>query len=373
MTRSLTILIVFSFILAGLAGCSSDKIEPGFSTNDERVSQPGFDHIEPVETRRVVPVYEAPGTIRPLTESIIESQASAKITNVFCAPGTRVKKDQVLIELDARSLEARLKQAKEGSSIAKKQVVKAQKSINAASARLNQTQSAYARSKKLFDSAIISSQQLEQDQSAYLQAKADLEKTQQTEEAALAGVRQAQEVVKEATIAVEYAKITSPADGIVVQKMADPGDLAVPGKPLLIIQTSGALRLEAHVREGLINRIEKNNTYDIRIETIQKTVESVVQEIVPYADPNTRTFLIKATLPDVDGLFPGMFGRLLIPLDPQDTILIPKQAVIQIGQLELVKIKKNDQWQSVYIKTGKIFDDQIEVLSGLSGSETIGY
>jgi len=101
-----------------------------------------------------------------------------------------------------------------------------------------------------------------------------------------------------------------------VERMIDPGDLAIPGKPLLMIQTSGALRLEANVREGLISRIVLGNDYQIRIETIGKTVVSKIDEIVPYADPATRTFLIKASLPETPGIYPGMFGRLLIPKDP---------------------------------------------------------
>jgi len=155
--------------------------------------------------------------------------------------------------------------------------------------------------------------------------------------------------------------------------MIDPGDIAVPGKPLLIIQTSGALRLEANVREGLISRIILGNDYQVRIETIRKTVGSQIDEIVPYADPTTRTFLVKASLPDTPGIYPGMFGRLLIPVEKKRTLLIPQKAVIQVGQLELVYVKKDKTWQSVYIKTGKRFGEKIEVLAGLTGNETIGY
>ncbi len=72
---------------------------------------------------------------------------------------------------------------------------------------------------------------------------------------AKASIRQAQEIVKEAQIALSYSEITSLVTGVVVERMIDPGDLAVPGKSLLIIQTSGALRLEANVREGLISRV----------------------------------------------------------------------------------------------------------------------
>ena len=62
-----------------------------------------------------------------------------------------------------------------------------------------------------------------------------------------------------------------------------------------------------------------------------------------------------------------MFGRLLIPVETDKTLLIPKYAVIHVGQLELVNVQNNKIWQRVYIKTGRIFGEKIEVLSGLWG------
>jgi multidrug efflux pump subunit AcrA (membrane-fusion protein) len=140
-----------------------------------------------------------------------------------------------------------------------------------------------------------------------------------------------------------------------------------------MIQTSGALRREAHGREGLISRISLGETYGVHIQTLGKTVSSTIEEIVPYADPATRTFLVKVSLPETSGIYPGMFGRLLIPVEQTQTLLIPQKAVIQVGQLELVYVKNDDLWQSVYIKTGRRFGEKIEVLAGLTGNETIGY
>ena len=353
--------------------CENDKIKPGFSTNgtSKKISDP--ENIISVEKQEISLMYEAVGTIRPLTESVIESQASAKVVKVSCVPGTPVKKGQVLIQLDARHLTAKLKQAKEGLSVAENSLKQTYKSMDEAKAGLDQAKAAYYRTKKLFESDIVPSQKLEIDKAIYLQARARLEKSQEAKISAKASIRQAQEIVKEARIALGYSRITSPASGVVVKRMIDPGDLAMPGKPLLVIQTSGALRLEANVREGLISRVILGNDYKVSIETIGKTVLSRIDEIVPYADPTTRTFLVKASLPGTPGIYPGMFGRLLIPVEKEKTLLIPQKAVIRVGQLELVYVKKDDTWQSVYIKTGKMFGEKIEVLAGLTGNETIGY
>ena len=368
--NNVSVLFALSFLF--LFSCGSDEIAPGFTSDSNRsLEEPK--QTARVERKQIKQVYEAVGTIRPLTESVIESQVSAQIKQVLCSPGKTVKKGQVLIELDARRLNAQLRQAKEGLSVAENSLKQTFKSVDEAKAGLDQARAAYDRTQKLFKSDIVPSQKLEIDKSAFLQAKARLEKTQETQAAARASIRKAQEVVKEASIALGYTRITSPADGIVAERMSDPGDQAIPGKPLLIIQTSGALRLEANVREGLISRIVLNKSYDVRIQTIERTVTSTIEEIVPYADPATRTFLVKATLPHTPGIYPGMFGRLLIPVETTDTLIVPRKAVQQVGQLEMVRVKQKDRWQSVYIKTGKQFDTHIEVLTGLTGDETIGY
>lgn len=359
-------------IFLALPGCNNDKIQPGSSDTDKGKG-PRLQQTATVAQKEITPVYEAIGTVRPLTESVIESQVTAQVIKVLCQPGTPVNAGQVLINLDARQLNARLAQAKEGLNQAKSNLEQIKKAMEEAGATLEQAQSAYNRSVKLFESKIISSQQFEKDKSAYLAARARLEGTQKAIQSAESSIRNAREVVKEAKIALDYTQLLAPAKGVVVRRLVDPGDLAVPGKPLLMIQTSGAMRLEANVREGMIGFVELGKTYPVKIANIHEELSSQVDQIVPYADPGTRTFLVKTLLPDTQGVYPGMFGRLLIPMEKTVTLTIPEKAVYRIGQLEMVFVKRADAWKKIYIKTGKTFGSDIEVLSGLSADETIGY
>ncbi len=361
------------FMILIFFACDNDKIQPGFSKNSITDQNSNFQYIINVEQKLISGVYEAVGTIRPLTESVIEAQINAQVLKVNYVPGNTVKKGQILISLDSRQMATKLQQAREGLSIANNNLQQTYKSMDEAEAGLEQAKSAYNRTKKLFAADIVTSQKLEIDKSAFLQAKARLEKIQEAQLSAKASIRQAREIVKEAGIGLGYANITSPANGVVAKRLIDPGDLAVPGKPLLVIQTSGALRLEASVRESLINKVIQGNEYEVKIQTVGESVVSVIEEIVPYADPATRTFIVKAALPKTPGIYPGMFGRLLIPLEKENTLLIPEKAVTRVGQLELVNVKNSNRWQRVYIKTGRIFGEKIEVLSGLSFDEIIGY
>lgn len=365
-------LIVFLFPLMALA-CDADSIPPG-QTGDTGTRGVAVRQTIGVERLSIPRTQSAVGTIRPLTETRIESQVSGQVLEVAVTASDRVAPGQLLVRLDSRQLTARLEQAKEGLAIAKNGVVQARKAGDESQAGLDQARAAYLRTKTLFEKEVVPSQQLEIDRAGYLQAKARLERSKEAIRAAQTGIRKAREVVKEAQIGLEYAGIRSPAAGVVVERLVDPGDLAAPGKSLLVIQTSGSLRLEARVREGLIDRIIQGKTYAVDIQTMGKAVGATIEEIVPYADPDTRTFLVKAALPDTPGVFPGMFGRLIIPLDREETLLIPREAVIRVGQLEMVNVKSNGHgFQPVYIKTGQAVGEKIEVLAGLNGSETIGY
>jgi len=295
------------------------------------------------------------------------------VLKVNVVPSARVTPGQVLVTLDNRQLSARFEQAKEGLAYAKRSLNQARKARDEAQAFRDQAHAAYLRTKTLFDKEVVASQKLEIDRAGYLQAKARLERVKEGIGAAETNIRQAREVVKEAKIAMDYAGIRSPAAGVVVERLIDPGDQAVPGKPLLVIQTSGALRLEARVREGLIQKIIQGRSYDVQVQTLGQTLKATIEEIVPYADPETRTFLVKAALPDTPGVYPGMFGRLLIPSKEEATLLIPEAAVTRVGQLEMVNVQAEQNFQSVYVKTGRRFNDKIEILSGLNDNDTIGY
>ena len=289
--------------------------------------------------------YEAVGTVRPRTETRIEAQVAAQVRSVKVNPGDNVSRNQILISLDSRQFSSRLVQAKQGAV--------------AAQAAFTRAEAAYNRTRLYFESQAATTQ--------------DLERAEEELTTARAGILGAQEVVREAQIALGYATIRAPESGKVLKRLVEPGDQAAPGKPLLMLETSGMFRLEAHVREGLIKKVKPQTVLKVSIDVLGQLRDATVEEIVPYADPATRTFLVKVSLPKADGLYPGMFGKLLVPVREQQVVVVPRAAVRRIGQLELVSVKENDTWKTRYVKTGKSLEDVVEILSGLSGGEIVGY
>ena len=353
-----------------LNGC--DIIEPGAFTEVEKAP---FIPVQTTaaEVRETDQIYEAVGTIRPKTETRIEARVTGQVLDVRVRPGDQISKGALLVSLDSRQVTSRMDQAKQALKTAEAGREQARHALDGARAGFKQAQANYHRVKSYFESQAATAQDLEGAESKFRQAEAGVKRAEEGLAAAGAGILQARAVVNESAISIEYTRILAPEDGVVLKRFVEPGDLALPGKPLVALRTSGALRMEAYVREGLITRVAPGASLEVDIETLDQLVAATVEEIVPYADPDSRTFLVKAAMPPVEGLYPGMFGKLRIPVGRQRIVTVPWSAVRRVGQLELVHVQVGDGWQTRHVKTGVRLGDAVEILSGLGGTETIGW
>lgn len=363
------ILAAIFFVLS--AGCEK-KIEPGTYKPASKY-RPAPEKTTNVRLQEITEWYEAVGTVRPRTETRIEARITGQVINVKANPGDSVSKGSLLISLDNRQMRSRQEQAKQALKTAEAGKEQAKQAVVAAKAAFNQAEAAYKRIQTYFESQAATAQEMEKAESVFLQARAGVTRAKEGLAASTAGVKQVEATVREATIALGYTKIIAPEDGVVLKRFVEPGDLALPGKPLIALRTSGALRLEAFVREGLITKITPGSQLMVGIETLDKKVSARVEELVPYADPNSRTFLVKALMPQVTGLYPGMFGKLLIPVRKLTVITVPKNAVRRVGQLELVLVKQDDRWQTRFVKTGAPLEEDVEILSGLKEGDVVGW
>lgn len=349
---------------------TSGKIKPGSIVVEKRTPfQPA--QTAEAQIRNIIETYEAVGSIRPRTETRIEAQVVGKVLKVLVRAGDAVRRGTTLVMLEDREFAIRLERERQGLRSSKAARSGARQIVAAAEAAFVKAQLQYKRIDELFQDKAVSSRELELARAEFLLAQAKMNQAEDGLEGAVARVHQAQKLVEEAQITKNYTVIKAPDDGEVVKRLIEPGDLALPGKPLIILQTIGSLRLEAYVREGLISRVRPGEELLVSIDSLGKEIKGVVEEVIPSADPKTRTFLVKVGLPEVKGAYPGMFCRLLVPSGKRSAILIPANAVIRVGQLETVKIQMGETWQTVYIKTGQTLDGLVEVLSGLQGNETV--
>ncbi len=363
----ITALVLLMLYMAGVF--VPDKIGPGKISLETQKWTPESTAKAVRET--ITDFYEAPGTVRPRKETRVESRVQGRVVEVLVEPGDFVKKGDRLVVLDSREFQARLDRAHQAVLSARARRDQARQAVKSAEAGFERARASHERMTTYFKSEAATKQQMEDAEASFQQAKAGLNQALEMLKESEAGVKQAEKGAMAARIVRDYTEIRSDAEGQVAERLVEPGDMAFPGKQLLVLQTRGVLRLEALVPEGFIGRIKMGEILKVVVKAVNKSLSGPVTEIVPAADPATRSFLVKVDLPETEGLYPGMFGRLLVPVGEISVVWIPKDALERVGQLEMVRVKSGEDWARIYVTTGRAFDSRVEALSGLDGGEVV--
>lgn len=224
-------------------------------------------------------------------------------------------------------------------------------------AALDLTSVELTRSRKLLASGNVTQQAFDQSESAFRQAQAS--------------AQAAQDAQRQAEAVQGYASIASPIDGVVAERLADPGDLASPGNIVMRLFDPSRLMLEAPIREGLVSRIRLGEVLSIRVDALDTNLAGEVREVVPAVDPGSRTFLVKLCITNAPTLMPGMFGVLALPTGTRPALLVPETCVMRVGQLEYVHATLGGRMRQVLVRTVPCGDGRREVVSGLQAGMRI--
>src|SRR5581483_2550359 len=316
-------------------------------------------------------LYEATGTVRARTTATIASKVMGYVQQVSVQVGDRVREGQPLVTLDARDLEANLRRAEAGRAEAVSTLPEVENGILAAKANYELAQATFRRIDDLASKKSVSSQEFDESSARLKAAQAGYEMAQAKREQVQSKIAQAEQEQRAARIVRDYAAITAPFAGVVTAKSVDPGSLAAPGAPLLTIEREGAYRLEAEVDESKIAVVRAGQSVKVTLDTLGRTFDTRVSEVVPSVDATSRAYTVKIDLPAGPQIRSGLFGKALFMLGGRPVLAIPAKAVQQNGQLQSVFVVANGEARTRLITAGRGFDDAVEVLSGLNSGEMV--
>jgi RND family efflux transporter MFP subunit len=315
--------------------------------------------------------YEATGTVRARVTATISSKVTGYVQQVSVQVGDHVGEGQLLINLDARDLDAGLRRAEAGRAEAQSAIPELESATAAAKANLDLAQATFQRMEELAGKKSISNQEFDEASARLKAAQANYEMTRARRAQLTSKLAQAEEEVRAAGIMRDYAKLAAPFSGVVITKTVEPGNLATPGAPLLTIEQDGLYRLEASVDESKLASVRTGQAVEAVIEAASLKLSARVSEIVPSVDAASRTYIVKLDLPAAPQLRTGTFGRAIFPLGVQKLVAIPAGALAEHGQLQSVLVVENGIAHTRLVTTGRRNRDAVEVLSGLNAGERI--
>ena len=335
-------------------GCSGER--QSVSAAPESVTNVS---VVSAQTAHIADVVEAVGTLRAAATSQLAAQMMGNIVELQVREGDHVLRGQVLAVIDDAQPRAALDQATAAD-------VAAQQEASASESDFKFAAATFQRYQTLYDRKSVSPQE-------YDEIKARYQAAQARREMARAGQAQATAALQLARTALGYSRIVAPFDGVVTERKADAGMLASPGMPIYTVEELRRYRLEATVNESDLHYVRQGEPVSVLIDALgDRELKGKVIEIVPAADPASRSFLVKVELPSDPALRSGLFGRAQFAHGERSALLIPRTAVIERGQLQGIYVLDQNRIAGLrYITLGKPSAQQVEVLAGLQAGEML--
>jgi RND family efflux transporter MFP subunit len=330
---------ILVFVLFFLVSCSKSGEEK------QKLLQEVSVPVIKLEKKLQADVYETTGTLKSIKSISIPTRISGFVKAVNVSAGDKVKRGQLLIQIDDSSLIAARDEAQ---------------------ANFNLAESTHERYKQLLEKKSVSQQEFDEVEARYKLSSAAL---------------------KNALSNLSYSRIVSPIDGVVTTKSVEAGDMVNLGTLLLRLDETSIYRVEAVVEEDQIANIKIGDEARVRISAYDKKLKAKIVEIVPEVDEATRSFIVKlepdfSELEDLE-LRSGMHSKVCMKIGEKEIISIPETALIKRGQLDYVYIlDENDRAKLRLVKLGKYIAENLdqdgslslgsyEILSGIEETERV--
>ena len=314
--------------------------------------------------------FEAGGIVQARTTATLMARVPAPVRDVLAVPGDHVQAGQVLILLDGRDLAAQARRAKAEGALADQDVIAAGAERQAAESALALARATHARIADLASKRSATPQELDDATGALRAAEARAAGAAARAQAAVSRVEAARAASEAADTTETFSRITAPFDGVVTEKMVEPGNMAAPGTPLMRIEDTRRFRLEVRVDETRIGWVAPGAPVSVALDTGAdegvRVVDGTVTEVGRAADADARSFLVKIELPADGELRSGMFGRARFSTQRRRALTVPASAVVQRGQVMSVFVVEKG-----IARVRLVNVRGAEVLAGLSDGEVV--
>lgn len=377
-------------IASALVGCSA----PG-KEKEPLVSV----QVTPAKRAPIAQVISAEAVVYPLEQATIAPKITSTIKHFYVQRGARVKKGQLLAELENADLSAAAEASRGDFKQADatyittvnaglpQQIQKAE--LDAASAKLafDAQQKVYDSRKELFQQGAIPRRDLDSAEVALLQARSQSEQAQkqladlkrigneQGLKSAQGSRESAEGRLRNAEAMLSYSKITSPIDGVVTDRPLYEGDLATANQPILTVMNTSRLIAKSHIAQSEAVSLKTGNSAELKVPGLDDPIAGRVSLVSPALDPGSTTIEVWVeSLKSNPALRPGITVQLSITAKSvKDALVVPASGLYKNaeGADYLVIAGSDGHAQVKTVEVGVRSSDSVQILGGIKEGDPV--
>ena len=318
---------------------------------------------------------QAGGVIAARQTATLSSRVQAPVSAVHVQAGERVRAGQPLVRLDAAELTAHADQAVATVAAAEQALPAARADVDAAQSDLTLAAAWQTRISALHARNSATTQERDEAEARLAAANARLASAQARVAQATAALGASRAASTAAATVRGFTTVTAPFDGVVARRFVDPGALALPGTPLILLDAVGPTKVLLLVDESRVAFLPTGTRVSVEIgrtaESAAVPAGGTVTQVARHGDANGRTFAVDVALPAGITAPPGTFARVTFPGEPRTVLLIPADAVVRRGQVTSVFVVADGIARLRLVHTGELLEDAIEILAGLAAGDVV--
>ena len=315
--------------------------------------------VAPVQRRPVELTQPLVASVEPVTRSTLAAELPGLISERLFDEGQAIEKGAVLARMKTDLLQAQLNAAEAAR-------VTAEANIAVAQAEAENAREELARNQKLMSDNVGSEKELRDAATAARVAES-------TVKAKIAEMDEKKAAVDRLQLMIDKSQVQAPVPGVVSKRHVEVGQWVKEGDPVADIVQLDPLWVRVNVPEGVLSRLAKGDEARITIDALGGEVfTGKVDQILPEADPASRSFQVKLILPNADGrVRPGYFARATLLSKSKSQLVVPKDAVVQRGPASHVIAVRDGKAVLVPVKRGSTQGDMTAVAGELTETDQV--
>ncbi len=302
--------------------------------------QPAAVLVAPVEKRPIELASRLVATVEPMVSSTLAAEQSGLLMARHFDEGQTVEKGAVLAQLD--------------DALLQRQLASAEASLRSSAAELRRAELNAQNLLRERDRITTLYEQGAATEKEYFDAINEHEQSVASVNVAEATLAEREAAVEELKIRIAQTQVVAPFRGVVNRRYVELGQWVQQGEPVAELVQLDPLYVRTGVPEGVLSRLKVGASGSFTVDALGgETFEGVVAEILPVANPESRTFSVRLRVDNPEGrLLPGMFARVTVRDQQEGALVVPKDAVVRSAQGVIVVVADNGTARIVPVQLG---------------------